>query len=116
MRRDSRHYLEDIAGACEEAIAFAHGMSLEAFVVDKRTCYAIEWLLFVIGEAAGGLPEETRTRHPEVEWRPIIGLRNVLAHGYWGLDVETLWDTVQTDIPELLHQVRQILASQTEAF
>jgi uncharacterized protein with HEPN domain len=70
---------------------------------------AIERALEVIGEAANRLPMEFRDKYPDVEWRKIIGMRNVLIHGYDVVQHEVLWDTVQESIPTLLNQLTKIL-------
>lgn len=65
--------------------------------------------LQVIGEAAKAVPADVRQSHPEVDWKGMAGLRDVLAHAYFGLDNETLWDVVTTKVPQLRNQVRRIL-------
>lgn len=65
--------------------------------------------LEVIGEAAKQVPEDLRDRHTDVDWRRIAGLRDVLIHGYFGLEDETLWDIVQNKVPELHGQIEGIL-------
>jgi len=68
--------------------------------------------LAVIGEAVKRLPDDLKGRHPEVEWRKIAGLRDIVVHEYFGLDEEILWDVVQHKVPELLQAVERILASE----
>jgi uncharacterized protein with HEPN domain len=65
--------------------------------------------LEIVGEAANRLPPEFRDKYPDVEWRKIIGMRNVLIHGYDVVQPEILWDTVQQSIPRLLNQIEVIL-------
>jgi uncharacterized protein with HEPN domain len=66
--------------------------------------------LQIIGEAAKAVPADVRQGHPEVDWKEMTGLRDVLSHAYFGLDDEMLWDIVIAKIPPLQEQVRQILA------
>ena len=54
---------------------------------------------------------ETRAKHPDVDWRRIAGLRDVVAHGYFGVDDRLVWDVVQNKVPALLQQVRRALKS-----
>ncbi len=55
--------------------------------------------LEIIGEAANRLPENFRTQHSDIEWRKIIGLRNRVVHDYFNIDVEIVWEIIQTDLP-----------------
>jgi uncharacterized protein with HEPN domain len=64
--------------------------------------------LEILGEAAKNIPGEIRQRYPDVDWRGVAGLRDILAHAYFALDDETLWKVVRVDIPQLLNLLRQI--------
>jgi uncharacterized protein with HEPN domain len=67
--------------------------------------------VFVIGEAAARLPDDWKNRLPNVPWRKIVGLRNLLAHGYWVIDVDELWDVARNKVPELVSELRPLLES-----
>ena len=109
MSRDWRLRAEDILAACERARTFLGELDLDAFRADARTASAVPHQIFVIGEAASRLPEDIRQRAPEVPWREIIGMRNVIAHGYFEVDVEVPWKTVRLDLPVLEEAVRRLL-------
>lgn len=66
---------------------------------------------FLIGEAATRLPEEIRNQTPDVPWEEIIGMRNIIAHGYFEVDLEVPWKTVRLDLPPLQQQMRRLLES-----
>ena len=87
-------------------------MDLAAFRADERTASAVLHRIFLIGEAAARLPEEIRNRTPDVPWEEIIGMRNIIAHGYFEVDLEVPWKTVRLDLPPLQQQMRVLLESE----
>src|SRR5258708_7670912 len=98
--------------AARKVTRFTANRQLEAFVADEMAYDATLRNLEVLGEAAKSIPEEIRQRHPDVDWRGLAGLRDVLAHAYFALDDPTLWKIVQVDIPrviELLGPIEQEL-------
>ena len=84
-------------------------MSFEDFLADERTLDAVVRNLEIIGEAAKNVPEEVRLCYPEIEWRKIAGLRDILSHTYFKISEAILWDVVQNKVPPLAEQVKQIL-------
>jgi uncharacterized protein with HEPN domain len=108
--RDWRLYADDIIEACEKVRRFVAGMSFETFAADERTRDAVVRNLEVIGEAAKNLPDEVIARAPEVEWRKILGMRDVLAYGYFGLEVKVVWSTATTKLEALEIAVRKLVA------
>ena len=109
MCRDYDVYLEDILGAIEKVARFTAGMSCEQFAEDAKTFDAVVRNLEIIGEAAKRLPEEIRSQSPQIEWRKVAGLRDILIHKYSAIDVDIIWDVVQNKLPTLRQQVREIL-------
>lgn len=101
-------YLEHIQQAATDACGFVDGLAKEDFLKDKRTQQAVIMSLIIIGEAAtkvmDGYAEFARA-HPEVPWRSMRGMRNRIAHGYFDINLDVVWDTVQTALPELLTQL-----------
>jgi uncharacterized protein with HEPN domain len=69
----------------------------------------IRWVE-IIGEATRGLTEELRQAHPQVPWRQMVAMRNVLIHGYFDIDVDLVWSVAQNDLPKLGAQVRAVEA------
>lgn len=95
MRRDVSVFLDDIVEACGKINRYTSKLSLEHFRQDEKTIDAVVRNLEVIGEAAKKLPEDTRT-DIDVDWKRITGLRDVLIHEYFGIDVEIIWDLSAT--------------------
>jgi len=65
--------------------------------------------LQIIGEAARALPQEVRALAPDVPWQKIIGMRNILVHGYFDIDTDIVWDAATRDIPTLKPRVERLL-------
>ncbi len=114
MSRDVRIYLEDILESASRVLEYAEHMEFDDFLANKMAYDAILRNLELIGEAAKNVPNEIRGHYSQVEWRKIAGLRDVLVHQYFGLEDETLWNIVKTEVPELLEQVKRILASESK--
>jgi uncharacterized protein with HEPN domain len=109
MSRDLRLYLTDILIAGEKILRYTEGMNFENFVADDRTFDAVIRNLQVIGEAVKNVPDDVREINPEIEWRKIAGLRDILAHAYFQIEDEIIWDVVQNKVPLLLGVVSQLL-------
>ncbi|MEO2151446.1 MAG: DUF86 domain-containing protein [Thermococcus sp.] len=109
--RDYRLYIEDILEAIEKIEEYTEGMTLEEFRINKMVVDAVARNLEIIGEACRAFPPEIREKHPEIEWRKIIGLRNILIHQYFGIDTELIWDIIQNKLPELKEKMERLAES-----
>ncbi|WP_297455730.1 DUF86 domain-containing protein [Ferrovum sp.] len=101
-QREWRFYIDDMIGFAEKVIAYTDGLDQAAFVASGLNYDATVRNLELIGEAATHVPDFVRTAVPHVPWRLIIATRNRLIHGYLGIDNDTLWSIIRSDIPALL--------------
>ena len=109
MPRDYKVYLQDVLEAAERVRGYITGLSLKTFSEDVKTVDAVVRNLEVIGEAIKQVPDDVRSKYTQVEWKRISGLRDILIHQYFGVDVEIIWDIVQNKLPVLETQIRQII-------
>jgi uncharacterized protein with HEPN domain len=108
MPRDYRAYLDDILEAAAKIGDYTVGLSLESFSDDSKTVDAVVRNLEVIGEAVKRIPDDVRLKYPAVDWKRIAGLRDILIHDYFGIDLEIIWDILQNKLPILKEQIAQI--------
>jgi uncharacterized protein with HEPN domain len=111
MTRDVGDYLEDMLAYAGKTRAFVEGLSFDAFSRDEKTQMAVIRGLEVIGEAARQVPEDVQERFPEIPWREIIGMRNVLVHAYFGVKLRVVFDTATTFVPELIDRLPGIITA-----
>jgi uncharacterized protein with HEPN domain len=109
VSRDPRLYLEDIVRACDKIGRYTVGLSFDDFGRDEKIVDAVARNLEVIGEATKRLPDALRGRFADVPWRKMAGLRDVIAHDYFGVDLVLVWDIVQKDVPAARLKVAAIL-------
>lgn len=109
-QREWQFYLDDMIAFAEKVLAYTKDLDQAAFTASGLNYDATLRNLELIGEAATHVPEAVRTTNPQVPWRMIIATRNRLIHGYLGLDDDTLWSIVRSDVPALLVQLREIRA------
>jgi uncharacterized protein with HEPN domain len=108
--RDWRLYAEDIVEACSRIKRYTAGLDYEAFARDEKTRDAVVRNIEIIGEAAKALPDDIIARAPEIPWRKVRGMRDIVAHAYFGLDLKVVWSVCATQIDLLEKAVRSLLA------
>ncbi len=106
--REWRFYVDDMIAFAEKVLVYTAGMDQPAFVANSLVYDATLRNLELIGEAAAHVPDDVRQAHPEVPWRMVIATRNRLVHAYLGIDNDTLWSIVVTDVAALLPMLRAV--------
>lgn len=107
---DDRNYLGHILEAVQNIEQYVDGYAEQQFLADDKTKDAVLYKMEVIGEAAGRLSKELKTKHAEVPWVDMSGMRNVLVHEYAGVDFRTVWKVYKNDLPELKKNIEKIIA------
>jgi uncharacterized protein with HEPN domain len=101
-----RHALD-----CIERINTYTGCGHDGFMASTLIQDAVVRNLQIMCESLSRVPEDIRIAHPQVEWRGIAGLRNILVHDYFGVDTGLVWQVVETRLPELESHLKAILSS-----
>lgn len=107
-------YINDMLEFSRRVILYTDGFDQERFVASGLNYDATLRNLELIGEAASQLPEAFRATIPQIQWRQIIATRNRIAHGYLGIDNDTLWSIIREDVPALLIQLERVVADKSD--
>ncbi len=107
-QRDYRDFLDDIVAACRSIIHFVEGMSLEAFLADEKTRFAVMRGDEIMGEAVRHLPDDLKGANPDVPWMYMSAMRNRIVHGYFGIDDTILFTTAETQLKQLLPRLETL--------
>ncbi|MGD2158921.1 MAG: DUF86 domain-containing protein [Anaerolineales bacterium] len=88
---------------------FIRGLDRESFLMDRKTQSAVLHQILILGEAAKRVSKAYRDQHPEIPWRQMAGMRDVLIHAYESVDVDEVWNTVNEEVPELLRKIEPLI-------
>lgn len=110
MPRDNESLI-DIERAARRILRYTDKISRAELEMNDEKLSAILYQIAIIGEATKRLSQDFRQQHPEIPWREIAGMRDMLIHKYDQVDFDVIWDVVQTKLPELLTQLEPILPS-----
>ena len=106
--REYRDFLDDMVQACRSIIRFANGMSLDTYLADEKTRYAVMRGYEILGEAVRRLPDELKAENPDIPWTTMAAVRNRIVHGYFGVDDAILFTTIDQDIKPLLPRLEAL--------
>ncbi|MGB3403526.1 MAG: DUF86 domain-containing protein [Microcoleaceae cyanobacterium] len=108
MKRDKASLL-DILNAAQRILQFSEGLDKSALANHEEKQSAILYQIIVMGEASKRLSTEFRAQYPHIPWREIAGMRDILTHQYDRINFNTLWDVIDSEVPELLALLQPIL-------
>ena len=109
MRKGVRVFLLDIHDCIKKIEEYIHNVNKEKFIEEMQLQDAVMRRLEIIGEAAKNVSPEVRKKYPDIPWKKMAGLRDVLIHGYFGVNLERVWIAVKYDLPDLKKKIKKIL-------
>ena len=116
MYRKAKLLIEDILEAIERIEEYTNNMDFKDFLNDRKTQDAVIRNLEVIGEAAKNIPEELKAKSREIPWREMVGLRNILIHGYFIVDLEIIWNILSNELEPVKVTLRKFLMESSDDF
>ena len=103
--RDYFLFIEDILNAIQKIEKYTDNETFETFSINDMAVDAVIRNFEIIGEAANNIPKEIQEKYPYVEWKEMVGFRNVIIHDYFGINLKTVWNTVKNNIPLLKEHI-----------
>lgn len=113
MSRGYELRLQDILDAIDKIKRYTDGLDFAQFEVNSMVVDSVNMNLSIIGEAVRNLPVSLQMQYPQVDWRNIAGLRNIITHEYFRLNLARIWDVIENELPKLASQIKQILEDKT---
>ncbi len=106
--RDVRLFINDIVEAIAKIEKYVYDKSYEGFQKDEKTKDAVVRNLEIVGEAVRNIPEDFKEKYPDVDWKAAAGMRDKLIHGYFGVSMAIVWETVKSDLPPFKKRLTEI--------
>ncbi len=107
--RNWRMRVEDILVCIGKIKTYTHNMTYEQFSADDKTVDAVIRNFEIIGEAASHIPLEIQDQYPHLSWLEMRGMRNIIAHEYFGVSLSIIWHTAENDLPKLEKELLNLL-------
>jgi uncharacterized protein with HEPN domain len=111
LKRDIKLFVKDIISAMDAIEEFVGGTTINELEKDDKTASAVIRKFEIIGEAKKQIPSALRSKHSEITWSRMSGMRDRLIHAYFGIDYKLVWDAIKTDIPNLKLKLEKMLVN-----
>lgn len=100
MKRSNILFVEDILDSIDKIESYIKNLSYDDFIDNQMVIDAVIRNLEIIGEAANNIPKNIRNKNSNIPWKRIIGLRNIVIHGYFGIDLSIIWEIITKNLPK----------------
>jgi len=107
--RNDKTYLRHILDTINDIEEFTDGVTAEEFLENKEKQYAVLRAFEIIGEASKNVSDGFKTKHPQIPWTKMAAMRDKLIHGYFGVNLNLVWETARTNIPEIKKQLKKLV-------
>ena len=111
-RRLWKHRITDILESINKIQNYVDDMKFDDFQKDEKTIDAVIRNFIIIGEAARNVPDDISAKYPDIPWQLMGDMRNFAVHEYWGVELTTIWKTIQDDLPPLVPSLNRVIDSE----
>lgn len=105
-------FIEDILESIELIESYIADINFDNFKNDRKTIDAVVRNLEIIGETTNNIPDIVKNKYEDIDWKGMIGLRNRIAHGYFGINLTIIWEIIKKELPFLKDKMQQILGKE----
>ncbi len=109
MKRDVSLFIQDILQNINDIKSFSKELTKDKFMKDKLKQNAIIRSIEIIGEAVKNIPDSFREKNSNIPWRKIAGIRDIITHGYFRVDLDAVWNIITKDILDLEKQIKKLI-------
>ena len=114
MKRELILYLRDILRSIEKIASYSKGIDKDNFFKNTEIQDAIVRRIEIIGEAAKNIPGSFREKYPKIPWKDVAGMRDILTHAYFEINLDMVWKVIKEDLLELKKNIKEILKKEVK--
>jgi uncharacterized protein with HEPN domain len=109
MKRELKDYILDILNTINSVEKFTQECDFDSFSKDEKTKFAVMYAIQIIGEASNKILINLQNKYPQIPWQDVRGMRNLIVHEYFGVNLLVIWNTIKNDLPSLKPVIEDML-------